>query len=86
MAFRVAGPVTMANASATLAACTAAIDGGETVFSLDALAHSDSSCVAMLIAARRHAELAGRTLTLQAAPESVRSLASLYGVEGFVAG
>jgi phospholipid transport system transporter-binding protein len=86
MTFRVAGPVTMANAAQALAACSAAIDGGETVFSLDALAHSDSSAVAMLIAARRHAAERGRALTFEAIPASVASLAALYGVESFVAG
>jgi phospholipid transport system transporter-binding protein len=86
MTFRVAGPVTMANASQALAACTGAIDAGETILSLDALAHSDSSAVAMLIAARRYAAERGRTLAFEAVPESVKSLAVLYGVEGFVAG
>ncbi len=76
----------MANAQASLAACTAAIDAGESQLALDALAHSDSSAVAVLIAARRHAERAGRTLTVTAVPPTVASLASLYGVEGFLGG
>jgi phospholipid transport system transporter-binding protein len=85
MSFRVAGPVTMANAAQALVACTAAIDGGETRFALDGLAHSDSAAVAMLIAARRYAAERGRTLTFEAIPASVGSLAALYGVEAFVA-
>jgi phospholipid transport system transporter-binding protein len=83
--FRVAGPVTMANAAQALAACTAAIDGGETTFSLDSLAHSDSAAVAMLIAARRYAAERGRTLAFEGIPAGVHSLAVLYGVDAFVA-
>jgi phospholipid transport system transporter-binding protein len=74
----------MGNASASLAACIAAIDAGESVLSLDGLAHSDSSAVAVLIAARRHAELAGRAVTVEAVPEAVASLAALYGVSDLI--
>ncbi len=86
MAFRFAGPITMDNASASLAACTAAIDAGESELALDALAHSDSSAVAVIVAARRHAGLAGKTLQLTGVPPAVGSLAKLYGVESYVTG
>jgi len=84
--FRFAGPITMENASANLAACTAAIDAGESELGLDALAHSDSSAVAVIVAARRHAGLAGKTLRVTGVPPAVESLAKLYGVEDFVSG
>jgi phospholipid transport system transporter-binding protein len=84
--YRFAAPITMDNAQASLAACVAAIDAGESDFALDGLAHSDSSAVAVLIAARRHAELAGKTMRTAGAPDAVLSLAKLYGVESFVAG
>jgi len=74
----------MGNASASLATCIAAIDAGESVLSLDGLAHSDSAAVAVLIAARRHAEAAGRTVTVDAVPDAVTSLATLYGVAGLI--
>lgn len=82
--YRFPAPITMGNASASLAACLAAIDGGEADFALDALTHSDSSAVAVLIAATRHAELAGKALRMSNVPESVHALATLYGVEGLM--
>ncbi len=51
---------------------------------LDALAHSDSSAVAVLVAVRRHAALVGRRLSIGPAPDAVRSLATLYGVDAFI--
>ncbi len=84
MTFRFPAAITMDTASASLAACVAAIDAGESALSLDDLAHSDSSAVAVLIAARRHAALAGRTVTIGQVPPAVASLARLYGVEAFV--
>jgi phospholipid transport system transporter-binding protein len=74
----------MANAQASLAACTAAIEAGEASLSLDGLAHSDSSAVAVLVAARRSAQQRGRALALTGVPDTVRSLAKLYGVEELV--
>ena len=84
MTYRFPGPITMANAQASLAACTAAIDAGETALALDGLAHSDSSAVAVVVAARRAAEARGRTVTVSGAPDAVTSLAKLYGVEDFI--
>jgi phospholipid transport system transporter-binding protein len=74
----------MGNASASLAACVKAIDAGESELVLDGLAHSDSSAVAVLLAALRHAEGAGRPFRVSGMPDSVRSLATLYGVEGLM--
>ena len=84
--FRFAGPITMNDASAALAAACRAIDGGESQFSLDTLGRSDSSAVAVLIAAKRHAEQSGKSLRWTDVPEAVASLADLYGVDGLVSG
>jgi phospholipid transport system transporter-binding protein len=94
--FRFDGPITMDNASAALTAARRGIDDGrgddgggddgEVEFALDALVHSDSSAVAVLIAAQRHAEMAGKTLRWSAVPDAVRSLARLYGVDALIAG
>jgi len=84
--FRFEAPITMDNASAALAAARHGIDDGEVEFALDALAHSDSSAVAVLIAAKRHAEAAGKTLRYTAIPDAVRSLARLYNVDALIAG
>ena len=86
MTFRFGAPITMDNATVSLAAGVAALDGGETEVALDSIAHSDSSALAVLIALRRHAALGGRDLRLLAMPEGVASLARLYGVEEIVAG
>lgn len=82
--YRIPSPITMGNASASLVALTRAIDaapaGTPFEVALDALAHSDSSAVAVLLAAVRHAAGGGRTLRLSGTPPSVDSLARLYGV------
>jgi phospholipid transport system transporter-binding protein len=82
--FRFEGPITMGNAQAALVAVRAAIDGGESSISLDALGRSDSSAVAVLIAATRYAEAAGRTLRWSSVPDAVASLARLYGVDPLI--
>ena len=84
MTFRFAGPITMSNASASLAACVASLDQGEVDIALDSLRHSDSSAVAVLIAARRHAESSGKRLQFTDLPDAVRDLARLYGVEAVI--
>ena len=80
-------PITMGNASASLADCIRAIDGGETEFALDGLGRSDSSAVAVLLAAARHAREKGvQPLRLTGMSEAVASLAKLYGVDALLSG
>ena len=76
--------VTMANASRSLVDLQRAIDGGETEIGLAALAHSDSSAVAVLLAAQRYAGKTGKTLRVTGMPPSLRSLATMYGVDGLI--
>jgi len=83
--YRFNAPITMGNASASLADCVKAIDGGETDLELAALEHSDSSAVAVLLAAARHAGLNGKRLRLVEMPRAVASLAKLYGVDTMLA-
>ena len=82
--YRVPAAITMNSASASLAALRTAIDGGESDIALDATEHSDSSAVAVLIAATRHAQVAGRVVRFTGLPASLQSLAKLYGVEALV--
>ncbi len=86
--FRFPAPITMGNAAASLADCIVAIDGGETDLALDALGRSDSSAVAVLLAARRHAlevdSMRGKSLRLTGMPAAVKSLAALYGVDALL--
>ncbi len=78
--------ITMRTASKGLADLCRAIDGGETEFSAEALAHSDSSAVAVLIAAIRHGRQAGKAIRVTGLPASLHSLARLYGVDGLIEG
>lgn len=78
--YRFPGPVVMDNASARLADCVRALDGGETEFALDALGSSDSSAVALLLAVARHARDKGVSLRWTGMTEPVTSLVALYGV------
>lgn len=84
--YRVPAAITMATASASLAALRSAIDGDESDIALDATAHSDSSAVAVILAAIRHAQRSGRTLRFSGLPASLHSLAKLYGVEPLIDG
>ena len=83
--YRFAGPVSMDTASAALADCVRAIDGGEGDFALDGLEHSDSSSLSVLLGALRHARGRGRALTFRGMPPKLRSLAALYGVDALLA-
>jgi phospholipid transport system transporter-binding protein len=78
--------LTIAHARAELAAGLAAIAGGETGVDLARVTEVDSSAVATLLAWQRAAREKGRALAVVNMPESLRSLASLYGVDGLVVG
>ncbi len=82
--YRVPAAITMNSASASLAALRTAIDAGESDVALEATEHSDSSAVAVLIAATRYAEAAGRIVRFTGLPASLHSLAKLYGVEALI--
>jgi phospholipid transport system transporter-binding protein len=82
--YAVPAAVTMGNASKSLADLRRAIDGGETEVGLQALAHSDSSALAVILAGVRHAQTTGRVLRVSGMPASLQSLARLYGVEGLL--
>lgn len=84
--YRVPAAITMGSASASLAALNTAIDGGESEIALDAIEHSDSSAVAVILAAMRHAQAAGKTVRFSGLPATSHSLAKLYGVETLIAG
>lgn len=84
--YQVPNLITMASASQTLTEGTYAIENGETEFSLDRLAGSDSSAMAVLLSWQRRARRHGATLRFVDVPPSVVSFASLYGVESFLPG
>jgi phospholipid transport system transporter-binding protein len=87
MAFAVPARVLMSDAPAILDAGSKAVRGGETEVDLGAVTDCDSSLVACLNEWRREARRAGRDgLSVTNAPESVRRIARLYGVESLALG
>ena len=76
--------LTIAHARAELAAGLAAIARGETELDLAGVTEVDSSAVATLLAWQRAAREKGRALVVRNMPESMRSLAGLYGVSDLI--
>jgi phospholipid transport system transporter-binding protein len=58
---------------------------GDLAVDLSGLAEADSVVVAMLLDWQRAARRAGRRLEIRALPDELRSLATLYGVDGLLA-
>ena len=58
---------------------------GDLAVYLSGLAEADSVVVAMLLDWQRAARRAGRRLEIRALPDELRSLATLYGVDGLLA-
>jgi phospholipid transport system transporter-binding protein len=73
--------LTFQTARAALEQGCAAIRAGETVFDLGGVRAADSSSVALLLAWQRKARQAGQKLIFTNVPESVDTLANLYGVD-----
>lgn len=72
------GDLVLNNATRLLSAGEAAIGAGSTVFDLSGVGRMDSSALSLLLALRRRA--AGKTLQFRNLPESLSSLARLYGI------
>jgi phospholipid transport system transporter-binding protein len=72
------------NAAAWLARGQAAIASGDTAFDLSAVQAVDSAAVALLLDWQRSAEARGARLALTGVPQSILSLAQLYGVGGLL--
>lgn len=59
-------------------------DPGEVVVDASALQQFDSSALAVLLECRRLALVAGKSFSVQGAPERLLRLAGLYGVEALI--
>lgn len=70
----------MSSAAEMKAAGVSALSGGVDQIDLSEVTEADSSAVAVLLAWVRAAQEQGRTVTIVNSPDSVRSLAALYGV------
>lgn len=75
--------LTHAEAMDVLSALSAALQGGVQCVDLSALTEFDSSALSVLLAARR-ARRDGSRLRCVNAPDKLRKLASLYGVESLI--
>lgn len=79
--FAPADNLTHETAAAQLAAGLAAIDAGQSEFSLDKTRRVDSSAVACMLEWKRHAQRRGTSLTFQHLPQNLTHLIRLYGVD-----
>lgn len=77
---RVTGPMVIATAAELKAAGMSALAGDATAVDLSQVTDADSSAVAVLLAWVRSAQERQRAISIVNSPESVRSLAALYGV------
>jgi phospholipid transport system transporter-binding protein len=76
----VKGPMLIGTVTALREAGDAALAGGIGVVDLSRVSDADSSAVALLLAWTRDATQRQSPLSIVEVPDSIRSLASLYGV------
>jgi phospholipid transport system transporter-binding protein len=81
----VKGAITIANATAVLAESEKLFDGTRTTVDLAGVTEVDSTAVSLLLEWRRAAARANRQIDFVNLPESLRSLADLYGVAHLLA-
>lgn len=72
------GDLFLENASRQLAEAEAAVGDGISVFDLSGVRNVDSSALSLMLSLRRRA--AGKPIEFRAVPESLASLAKLYGI------
>ena len=72
------GDLVLERATRLLAEAESALSGGASVFDLSGVGHMDSSALSLMLSLRRRA--AGKPLEFRAVPESLLSLAKLYGI------
>jgi len=76
----VSGSMTTDNAAALLAEGVASVGQGKTRFDLSAVTEIDSSGLAVLFGWQRAAQAQGKAITVVNPPQTLRSLADVYGV------
>ena len=77
----VSGPVTLANAAAVLEEGRRHLADGVRTIDLGEVSEMDSALLALLLAWLRDAKSSGRELAFSNLPESLRTIARLYGVD-----
>ena len=83
-AFRVEGPVTIANVEALLAEGLRLFEGQDIRVDLAGITEVDSSAVSLLLEWSRDAAHHGRRLTFLNLDSNLKSLATLYGVSTLI--
>ena len=84
MALLLPAAVTLEHAPALLAQLGAAVEAagpGPLVIDAAAVTEFDTSALALILEARRRAQVRGKTLVVHGAPPKLLQLAKLYGVE-----
>jgi phospholipid transport system transporter-binding protein len=80
----VSGPVTLANVAGLLEEGRRHLAEGVAFVDLGEIGEMDSSLLALMLAWLRDARARGRDLAFANLPESVQTIARLYGVEGLL--
>jgi phospholipid transport system transporter-binding protein len=78
------GPVTLANVAEVLLEGRRHLDEGVRVVDLGEVTEMDSALLALLLAWLRDAQSRDRPLEFANLPESLRTIARLYGVDGLL--
>jgi phospholipid transport system transporter-binding protein len=80
----VSGPVTLANVAAVLEEGRRHLEEGVRTVDLGEVTEMDSSLLAAMLGWLRDARRGGRELAFTNLPESLRTIARLYGVDGLL--
>jgi len=83
---RLRGALTIANAAALCAAGKQQFGDGDMVVDLAAVTDVDSTALSLLFEWQREARRRGHGISFRNLPNSLKSLAALYGVADLVAG
>ena len=78
------GPITINNATEVLAESATRFTGNNVVVDLAGVTEVDSAAVSLLLEWRRAAKRANRHIEFVNLPQSLRSLADLYGVSDLI--
>lgn len=78
------GDLILANTTRLLAEAEAAVAAGAAAFDLKGVGQMDSSAISLLLALKRRAVAANRPVAFLHIPESMLSLAKLYGIAEYL--
>ncbi len=82
--FVVSGSILVTNAASVVRSGSTAIASGVVEIDLSAVTEADSSSLAVVLQWMREANERRQSLALVSVPESMRSLAAVYGVEQII--